>query len=189
MSADLTLELPAQLPTALRQRREKLVLDHFADEVSQHWDDVLATFPHPRYELIPTGVVHEGREDVQRYYRETRHAFPDQRHEMIRLRHADDAIVCEFYLLGTHRGTYGGIPATGKSFKVRMTAFFIFEGETLVCERIYFDTFSFLRQLLAGLKIWRPKDCMILLRTLKALGSMGKPAAPAPAGHAATKPA
>ena len=33
--------------------REKLVLDHFHDEVRHAWDDVLSTFPHPRYELIP----------------------------------------------------------------------------------------------------------------------------------------
>lgn len=31
--------------------REKLVLDHFNDEVSQDWDATLSTFPHPHYEL------------------------------------------------------------------------------------------------------------------------------------------
>lgn len=37
----------------MRAAREKIVLDHFRDEVAQRWDDVLSTFPHPRYELIP----------------------------------------------------------------------------------------------------------------------------------------
>jgi hypothetical protein len=60
---------------------------------------VLSTFPHPRYELIPTGVVHDGDAEVRQYYRDTRVAFPDQRHEMIALRHSDDAVICEFYLL------------------------------------------------------------------------------------------
>jgi hypothetical protein len=31
-----------------------------------------------------------------------------------------------------------------------MNAFFIFEGDRLVCERVYFDTLTMLRQLLAG---------------------------------------
>jgi hypothetical protein len=30
-----------------RARREKLVLDHFHDEVEQDWDAVLSTLPHP----------------------------------------------------------------------------------------------------------------------------------------------
>jgi hypothetical protein len=36
---------------------------------------------------------------------------------------------------------------TGKAFKCRMTAFFIFEGRDLVCERVYFDAATMLRQL------------------------------------------
>jgi hypothetical protein len=31
-----------------------------------------------------------------------------------------------------------------------MNAFFIFEDDRLVCERVYFDTLTMLRQLLAG---------------------------------------
>lgn len=64
------------------QAREKLVLDHFHDEVRQDWDDVLATFPHPHYEIIPTLTVHDGDADVRGYYHDTRVAFPDQDHEI-----------------------------------------------------------------------------------------------------------
>ena len=52
----------------VRARREKVVLDHFADEVRQDWDSVLSTFPHPRYELIPTQTVHDGESEVRGYY-------------------------------------------------------------------------------------------------------------------------
>src|SRR5689334_11811548 len=92
--------------------REKLVLDHFHDEVRKAWDDVLATFPHPHYELIPSLTVFDGDREVRDYYRETRVAFPDQNHEIIALRHSHDAVIVEFWLLGTHRGPLGGIPAT-----------------------------------------------------------------------------
>ena len=40
--------------------RERLVLDHFHDEVIQDWDATLATFPHPHYELIAQMTVQDG---------------------------------------------------------------------------------------------------------------------------------
>ncbi len=130
--------------------RERIVLDHFADETTQDFDAVLATFPHPHYEVIATGDLFDGITDVRRYYAETRAAFPDQRHEIIQLRHTDDAVIVEFWLLGTHKGPLKSIPPTGNTFRVRVVAFFIFEGDLLVCERIYFDTMTMLKQLLVG---------------------------------------
>lgn len=136
--------------TEIQARREQLVLNHFADETRQDFDAVLATFPHPRYELIATGEVHDGIQAVRQYYTDTRKAFPDQRHEIIKLRHADDCVIVEFWLLGTHLGPLKGLPATGNTFKCRMIALFIFEGDRLVCERPYFDSLTMLKQLLAG---------------------------------------
>jgi predicted ester cyclase len=85
-----------------------------------------------------------------RYYRDSPAAFPDQRNELISLRHADDAVNVEFGLLGTHKGRIGRLEATGREFKCRMTAFFIFEGAGLVCERVYFDSATILRPLTGG---------------------------------------
>ncbi|MGB2695189.1 MAG: ester cyclase [Dehalococcoidia bacterium] len=115
-----------------------------AAENALDFDTALATFKHPRYELIATDTVHDGPEAVARYYRESRAAFPDQRNELISLRHADDAVIVEFWLLGTHTG---GVEPTGRAFKCRMTAFFIFEDADLVCERVYFDSATIRRQL------------------------------------------
>jgi steroid delta-isomerase-like uncharacterized protein len=160
---------------AVRARREQLVLDHFHDEVAQQWDDVLSTFPHPRYEIVPTQTVHDGDAAVRGYYDETRRAFPDQRHEMIALRHADDAVITEFYLLGTHLGPLGPVPATGASFKVRMTAYFVFRGDDeLVCERIYFDQLSFLRQLLGGIDVKSFGGVVLLLKVLRGFAQMSR---------------
>lgn len=136
--------------TDLQAHRERLVLDHFADETRQDFDAVLDTFPHPHYELIPSGEVHDGIGDVRQYYIDSRIAFPDQRHEIIQLRHAGDSVIVEFWLLGTHRGPLKGIPPTGNSFRCRMIALFIFDGDRLVCERVYFDTLTMLKQLLVG---------------------------------------
>jgi hypothetical protein len=59
--------------------------------------------------------------------------------------------VVEFILEGTQLGPLGPLPPTGRPFSCQMAAFFLFEGETLVCERIYSDTLSIVRQLLGDL--------------------------------------
>jgi steroid delta-isomerase-like uncharacterized protein len=132
----------------LRERREAIVREHMESENSHEFDVTLATFAdHPRYEIVATGEVYDGAEEVDRYYQETRAAFPDQRNELIALHHADDAVVAEFWLRGTHKGDFRGVPPTGKSFECRMAAFFLFEDERLVCERVYFDAATILSQL------------------------------------------
>jgi steroid delta-isomerase-like uncharacterized protein len=81
------------------------------------------------------------------YFTETRTAFPDQRNELIALHHADGAVIAEFDLLGTHLGPLRSLPPTGRSFRCRMAAFFLFEGDRITCERVYFDQNTILRQL------------------------------------------
>ena len=132
---------------ALQARREAVVREHMESENLHDFDTTIGTFAHPRYELIATGEVYDGEAEVRRYFAETRAAFPDQRNELIALHHAEDAVVAEFDLLGTHLGPLRALPATGRAFRCRMAAFFIFEGERIVCERVYFDQASILRQL------------------------------------------
>jgi hypothetical protein len=44
-------------------------------------------------------------------------------------------------------GELRGIAPTHRAFECRCLAIFVFEGEDLVCERVYFDTGTILRQL------------------------------------------
>jgi steroid delta-isomerase-like uncharacterized protein len=131
----------------LRARREAVVLEHMDSENRHEYDATMATFGHPRYEIVPTGDVFDGEEEVRRYFAETRTAFPDQRNELVRMHHAEDAVIVEFDLLGTHLGAFRGLPATGRAFTCRTLAIFEFEGEGIVCERVYFDSATILRQL------------------------------------------
>jgi hypothetical protein len=39
------------------------------------------------------------------------------------------------------------LPATGRKFEMRFCAIFVFEDDRLVCERVYFDSATVLRQL------------------------------------------
>jgi steroid delta-isomerase-like uncharacterized protein len=131
----------------LRARREAVVREHMESENVHDFDTTIETFSHPRYEIVPTGDVYDGETAVRAYFAETRTAFPDQRNELVSLRHADDAVIVEFDLLGTHLGPLRSLPPTGRPFRARMTAFFIFEGDRIVCERVYFDQATILRQL------------------------------------------
>lgn len=131
----------------LRARREAIVREHMESENVHDFDTTIGTFSHPRYEIVPTGDVYDGEAAVRTYYEETRRAFPDQRNELVSLRHADDAVIVEFDLLGTHLGPLRSLPPTGRSFRARMTAFFIFEGDRIVNERVYFDQVTLMRQL------------------------------------------
>jgi len=131
----------------LRERREAIVIEHMESENHHDYETTMGTFGHPRYEVIPTGDVWDGDEEVRRYFGDTRTAFPDQRNELIELHHADAGVIVEFWLRGTHEGPLRGIPPTGKSFECRCVAFFLFEEDSLVCERVYFDAATILSQL------------------------------------------
>jgi predicted ester cyclase len=135
---------------ALRERRISLVREHMRSENELAFDVTLGTFDHPRYELIATGEVYDGPEEVAGYYEASRRAFPDQRNENVALTYGEDLVLAEFDLLGTHRGELKGIAPTGRSFRCRMCALFIFEpgGERIVCERVYFDQATITQQLL-----------------------------------------
>ena len=115
------------LSEALRASREATVREHMESENRHDFDTTIATFDHPRYELIATGDVHDGESEVRAYFEETRTAFPDQTNEPLEFHHSDGAVVVEFLLRGTHRGPLRGLPPTGRSFECRMCALFLFD--------------------------------------------------------------
>jgi len=118
-----------------------------ASENDLRFDDTLATFTHPRYELIGTGQVYDGAEEVRNYYASSRAVFPDQRNEVRAVHDAGDAVVVEFDLLGTHLGSLSGEEPSGRSFRCPMIAVFEFEDDGIACERVYFDAETIYRQL------------------------------------------
>lgn len=134
-------------PGDARAWREAVVRRHMESENEHDFDTTLETFSHPRYELIATGQVHDGDAAVREYFRASRKSFPDQRNELISLRHADDAVIVELWLLGTHQGRLGALEPTGRTFRTRMMAFFIFDDAGIVCERVYFNPGDILRQI------------------------------------------
>src|SRR3954454_11225579 len=135
------------LTDELRRRREGLVIEHMESENRHEFDVTLGTFEHPRYELIGTGDVSDVPGEGARDFEEPRAAFPDQRNELIAMHHSDDAVIVEPNLYGTHDGPFRGLPPTGRKFEMRFCAIFVFDHDRLVCERVYFDSNTVLRQL------------------------------------------
>jgi len=128
-----------------RARREQVLIEHMESENVHAWDRTMATFSHPRYELIPNGHVHDGAEDVMAYWTKGRAVITDQRNELISLHHTDDGVWIEFWLRGTH---LGGPNPTGNRFKCRMAAYFEFDDQDLMTlERVYYDQTTINNQL------------------------------------------
>lgn len=135
------------IDTAHRRRREETILELLDIENTLDLDRLGAVFPHPRYELIGNNRVYDGLATCTTYLKERAAAFPDYRVELITHYHADDAVIGEVWVSGTHRGGIEGIAPTNKGFRCRMAAFFLFDGDRLTCSRIYFDHATIARQL------------------------------------------
>lgn len=132
----------------LRRKREAAIHAHLEAEAAGDPQAILATFAHPRYELIGgTGRAYDGPEQVLRYLVERRHAFPDLHTEIVALYHATDVVAAELWLIGSHRGRLGDVDPSGKAFRCRVASFFEFRDAGLVGIRTYFDMASIARQL------------------------------------------
>ncbi|MDZ3833498.1 MAG: nuclear transport factor 2 family protein [Sphingopyxis sp.] len=139
----------------LDARRIETVKRHMALEITHDWDGVIATFDHPRYELLGPGTIFDGETAVRSYFAASREPFPDQANEIIAIA-ADtenNMILVEFWLTGTHLGPLKlgvrTVEPTGKSFRIRMAASFEFApgSDKILCERPYYDQSSVLRAL------------------------------------------
>jgi predicted ester cyclase len=73
--------------------------------------------------------------------------FPDFHLEPGTLRHGDDHVFVEVRATGTQQVELAGIPATGRTMDTRMACLYEFEGDQLVCERVYLDMADVARQL------------------------------------------
>ena len=138
----------ATAASTLRERREAIVDAHIEAEAVKH--DVsaaLGTFHKPRYEVPAVGVVADGAEAVRGLLGQLLGAFPDLWLQKLALYHADEAVIVECKFGGTHRGPWAGIAPTGKPMEVQSALIFIFEGGNLICEKVYFDHATVLRQL------------------------------------------
>ena len=141
--------------TDLNAARIEVVRRHMALEIAHDWDGVIATFDHPRYELMGPGTVFDGEAAVRSYFASSREPFPDQANEVIAIA-ADEhtsTVLVEFWLTGTHLGPLKlgmrRIEPTGKAFRIRIAASFEFApgSDKIICERPYYDQSAVMKAL------------------------------------------
>jgi steroid delta-isomerase-like uncharacterized protein len=132
---------------ALRTKRENTCLAHMTAENAHDFDTAIDLFTRPRYDIVATGEVYDGSDQLHRFMHENVTAFPDFHYDVERMHHADDAIIVEGRYRGTHEGTWRGLPGTGRKVDFPMLIVFPFEGEDMLGERIFFDLETSLRQL------------------------------------------
>ena len=132
----------------LREAREAIIQAHVEAETHQHSvSATIATFRHPRYEIPAFGVIADGEAAVNEMLSVFLRAFPDLWLNVKELYHADNAVFVEVTFGATHRDEWGGLAATGRAFEIESVLVFIFEGVDLVCEKLYLDNATIMRQL------------------------------------------
>jgi len=139
--------MSASVDPGLQQARQAVLDAHSAAETAHDLDAVIATFHHPRYEIVPTGEVFDGEEAVRHYHGANFAGVPDFKVEPIAAYHGEDGVAEEAWVSGTHLGTYNGLPPTGRFLRIRVCGIFVFEEDRLVCERVYYDLLTVLRAL------------------------------------------
>lgn len=121
---------------ALRRIREDLVLSHVAAENDRDIDAAMATFTRPRYEIIPTGMVFDGEEQVRAMLLRQWAQPVKLQYRAEAIFHGDNGVVVET------RTT-----APGTSIDMLSMNLFGFDGPDLVLERCYFDRMLMAAQL------------------------------------------
>jgi steroid delta-isomerase-like uncharacterized protein len=134
-------------PASMRRRREAIVREHIDAENAHDVRRAIATFHHPRYEVAPFGSPNDGAESVHQLLSGMFAAFPDFHVAVPRVHHADEAVVVEFVMRGTHRGPFAGLAASGQRIEVPSVGIFEFDEDRLMCEKVYFDMATLMRQL------------------------------------------
>jgi predicted ester cyclase len=93
------------------------------------------------YEVVPTGQRWEGHDGARTFYTTFLGAFPDVHFDLQDIVIGPQGVIEVAMMVGTHKGTWAGVEATGKTVRLFIIIHFpwnpaeeLFDGE-----RVYFD--------------------------------------------------
>jgi steroid delta-isomerase-like uncharacterized protein len=146
------MEVPvasASIPMDRRSARIAMVEQHIRLENDHDLEGVLRTFGDPAlYDDEAWGEHYEGRSGVRLFYEQLMNALPDLEIEVPRWHAAEDAVVVEVIIRGTHLGAWRGLLATGRRVEFPLCGVYSFDSDDrLAGEKIYYDRGTVLRQL------------------------------------------
>jgi steroid delta-isomerase-like uncharacterized protein len=139
----------APAPIDKLSRRMALVEEHVRCENAHDLDGVIQTFGSTaRYDDEPWNQHWQGIDQVRQFYSQLMAALPDLSIEIVKRHVADETIVLEVIIRGTHLGGWRGLPATGRRVEVPICGVYTFDADDrLAGERIYYDRAMIFRQL------------------------------------------
>jgi steroid delta-isomerase-like uncharacterized protein len=139
----------ASIPRDRGSARIAIVEQHIRLENEHDLEGVLRTFgDSAQYDDEPWGERYKGRNGVRQFYEQLMKALPDLEIEVQRRHVADDAILVEVMIRGTHLGGWRGLPATGRRVEFPLCGVYTFDADDrLAGEKIYYDRGTVLRQL------------------------------------------
>ncbi|BBY21982.1 hypothetical protein MSTO_21870 [Mycobacterium stomatepiae] len=123
-------------PADLAREREALVLRHVAAENERDLEGIMATFAHPRYEIVPTATVYDGDAEVRQMILAQWESLPRMHYSAVGIFHAANGVLVET------RTTCPGTAVDMLSVNL-----FGFDGNRLILERCYFDRMLFAAEL------------------------------------------
>ena len=126
-----------------------LVEQHIHLENEHDLEGVLSTFGDAaRYDDEPWDEHYKDRDGVRLFYDQLMAALPDLEIQIQRRHVAEEAILVEVVIRGTHLGAWRGLPATGRRVDFPLCGVYTFDSDDrLAGERIYYDRGTVLRQL------------------------------------------
>jgi steroid delta-isomerase-like uncharacterized protein len=138
----------ASISKERRSARIAIVEQHIRLENEHNLDGVLRTFGDTaRYDDEPWDEHYERRDGVRLFYEQLMKALPDLEIEVKHQHVADDAILVEVLIRGTHLCGWRGLPATGRRVEFPLCGVYTFDADDrLAGEKIYYDRGTVLKQ-------------------------------------------
>jgi steroid delta-isomerase-like uncharacterized protein len=139
----------APIPKDRTSARIALVERHIRLENEHDLEGVLQTFGDAaHYDDEPWAEHYHGRDGVRQFYEQLMKALPDLEIDVQRRHVADEAILVEVVIRGTHLGRWRGLPPTARRIEFPLCGIYTFDiDDRLAGERIYYDRATVLRQL------------------------------------------
>ena len=99
------------------------------------------------YEDLAGGATYQGRDEVAAYVAATHAWSSDYRFVTVTVQSSGDRYAVEWEMLGTNTGDFGGIPPTGKPYRIRGVSVGQRNGAgEIVSNRDYFNVADYLAQ-------------------------------------------
>jgi len=141
--------MPLTLDPETTTARLRVVDDHIRFECAHELDPLMGTFgSEPEWHNRAAEEVLNGHDSIREFYAKLFRGFPDFWLDVRQRRVAQDSVVVEGILGGTHTGEWMGIKPTSKPAAVPFCAIFTFRDDNrLKSEIVYFDRLALLSQL------------------------------------------